>query len=296
MYITSVDISIQFLDSDGNPASLGHHNLSGVVRNSLGDVVQTLTMDDMTESQTGLYVLNGYDVSDSNVFPGTSLTIFWSTHDHHVQPEVSRQTYALFAEHPSYVRSRYLIWEPSPLKSSFYGYKVSRKLPGETEYTVVGNTTFPYFFEETEFDVPNTFHAAKYKITELNFGSLNQDVPSEGITGISFKRVESPHQHCRLYGRITDVQGSGYPAMISFFVHEVDTPQEIGGSHLMRRNEVNVYPNARGEFSIPLVQGALVTAEASDICVNARFVVPREYSFNFKDLEFYPLDTTYRAQ
>ena len=77
--------------------------------------------------------------------------------------------------------------------------------------------------------------------------------------------------------------------MVSFFVHEVDTPQQIGGSHLMRRNEVNVYPNARGEFSIPLVQGALVTAEASDICVNARFVVPREYSYNFKDLEFTPL-------
>jgi len=291
MYITSVDTSIQFLDANGAATSV--NALSGVVRNSIGEVVQTLVLNDMAEDSVGLYTKT-LDVSDSNVFPGTSLTIVWSTTDPNGTPEVARQTYAIFAEHPSYVRSRYLIWEPSPLNSALYGYQVERQLPNEAEYTVIGNTTSNYFFDETEFDVPATFHRAKYRISELRFG--NDSVPTATITGITFKRVESPHQHCRLYGRITDVQGSGYPAMISFFVHEVDTPQEIGGSHLMRRNEVNVYPNARGEFSIPLVQGALVTAEASDICVNARFVVPREYSYNFKDLEFYPLATTYRAQ
>ena len=114
MYITSVDISIQFLDANGSPVSVGNEGLTGVVRNSLGDVVQTLTLNDLLETSTdgngdpifGLYTLPGYDVSDSNVFPGTSLTIFWSTTDPNSGPEVARQTYALFAEHPSYVQSQ----------------------------------------------------------------------------------------------------------------------------------------------------------------------------------------------
>ena len=98
-----------------------------------------------------------------------------------------------------------------------------------------------------------------------------------------------------MFGEVLGVTGAGVIESIYFFVHEKDAPQTTGRSMLMRRNEISVSPTAGGQFSVPLICGSLVTAEIPGAGINRRFIVPNKPRVNFKDLEFYPLDT-HRAQ
>ena len=294
MHITTVDISITTLDSAGAAASAPL--LYGVIRNSRGEIVQVLTLDDVTETSLGVYELSGFDVSDSTKFPGTEMTIFWCTKSDSVSPQTALQRYTLYADHPSGVTTRLLTWMPSYRKRKLYGYRVSRKLASETEYTTLANTVYPYYFDRTSYATPAAFHAASFRVEELIWNTSDDELPILGAQVDQFKTIETRHDYCEVYGEIYDVIGGSVADNIIFYVHEDDAPQNYSDtSMLARRNGYAAPVNYRGEFSAPLLRGALVTAEIADAGLNARFVVPDQPHALLKDLTLYPFDT-HRAQ
>lgn len=294
MYITTVDLEIQTLNANGVPTSPSV--LYGVVRNSQGELIQELSFEDLKEEAQGYYTYRNYDVSDTQKFPGTYLTVFWCTKSDDISPERALSVYDIFGEHSSGFKNRLFTWCPSYKQTNLYGYEVYRTKPDESEEIPIARTVFPYWFDETEYANEAEFQNSTFRVRELVWDDrFEEGLGPDRYVG-KLAAIESNHVYCRLYGRIVDVIGHGRPQMLSFYVHEVDAPQEIDDSYLMRRNEVNVHINSRGEFSVPLIQGALVTAEISDAGISHRFVVPRAHTCQFKELDFYPLDTNYRAQ
>lgn len=294
MHITTVDISITTLDSAGAAASAPL--LYGVIRNSRGEIVQVLTLDDVTETARGVYEISSFDISDSTKYPGTEFTIFWCTKSSDVSPQTALQRYAIYADHPSGVTTRLITWMPTYRKSLLYGYRIARKLASETEFTTLGYSVYPYFFDRTSYSAPAEFHAASFLINELIWSSTDEAEPILGNECGQVNFIETRHDYCEVYGEIYDVIGGSVADNITFYVHEDDAPHRYSDTSLLARRNGYVAPvNYRGEFSAPLLRGALVTAEIADAGINARFVVPDQPHALLKDLTLYPFDT-HRAQ
>lgn len=293
MHITSVSISITTVNLSGVATSAP--TLVGHVTNMHGDCVEVLTLEELTETSIGVYEIAAYDVTDSDKFPGTEFTIFWGTSSTDTTPQTALQRYEIYGEHPSGVSTRLFNWCPSFREMRLYGYQVSRKLAVETEFTVIGRTVFPYFFDRNTYANPVEFYTTTFQIHELVWKIDGVDTPSVGNAITLFTVTENQKEYCQVYGEVYDVMGGARAEHVNFFVHEQDMPQVNEDSFLMRRNGVIAPVNYRGEFSIPLIKGALVTAEIADAGIYRRFVVPNAEHVNLKDLDFFPLET-HRAQ
>jgi len=289
MHITAVDIAIRTLNSAGVPASAPQ--LYGVVRNAHGEQVAVLTFENMVEVTAGVYELDAYDVSDAVLFPGTEFTIFWCTKSDVISPETALQRYTIYANHPTGVTTRLISWCPSYRPAKLYGYRITRKLRDEEEFTFLANTVYPYYFDRTEYDTPADFHLASFLVFELVWHDGTIDEPSLGDQVFVVSFTESRHEYCEVYGEVIDVSGGASANTVNFFVHEIDTPQDSGTALFMKRHEITAPVNYRGEFSAPLIRGALVTAEIAEAGINRRFVVPNTPHALMKDLTFYPLET-----
>lgn len=301
MHIESVNIEVQILDSAGVPTSAPL--LYGVVRNNNGKIVDNLSLEDLTEVTTGVYQLLAYDVTDTQRFPGTEFTIFWCTQSIATSPETALQAYVIFGEHPTGFQTRLITWCPTYREEHLYGYEIFRSLPwpserGAVEMTgleSIGRSLYPYFFDQSDYVSSAEYHRTTFEVRELIWRA---DVPEEPGYGSQTSRVEiieSPYNYCKINGHVSNVSGDTSAHMLSFMVHEQDAPQKFGFSYLQRRNEVSVPINEQGYFSVPLLQGSLVTVELSDIGLMAKFVVPRQTTVAFSCLDFHPIDT-HRAQ
>lgn len=291
MFTTAIDIQIRILDSTGSPASAT--SLQGIVRNFEGTQVDTLTFDDLFETSTGVYEAQGYDVSDPNKFPGTELTVFWCVTGQGLSPETAYQRYDIFSPLPTSGSTRMLKWCPVT-DPKVYGYQIFRKLETDAEPLEYGRSVFPYFFDRGTYTDQREFELATFSAQPLRWGT-DATTPTADGNSRAVERVVNDKQYCEVFGEILDVMGSGTAESIYFYVHESDAPQASGRSLFMRRNEIAVTPNTRGQFSIPLVQSALITAEIPAAGIIRRFIVPSKPRVNFKDLDFYPLET-HRAQ
>lgn len=290
MFTTTIDIQIRTLDSLGTPVSVP--SIEGIIRNYEGERVATLTLDDLSESSTGVYEAVGYDVSDSQKFPGTELTIFWCVLEAGISPEVAFQRYSLFSPVNISGTTRILTWCPRQA-SEVYGYEIFRTLQGE-QPTSYAKTVFPYFFDRGTYLDQKAWELAKFEAQPMVW-TTESDTPEGNGVVYEVERVVNDKTYCEIFGEVLEVSGAGVVESIYFYVHEKDAPQGSGRSFLMRRNEVSVSPNARGQFSVPLICGSLVTAEIPSAGIIRRFIVPDTPRVNFKDLDFYPLDT-HRAQ
>ena len=288
MFTTTANIQIRTLNSSGTPTSAV--SLEGVVRNFEGERVDTITFDDLTETAAGVYTAV-YDVADSDKFPGTEFTVFWCVADQDVSPEIAYQSYPLFSPLPTSGSTRLLTWCPR-VAPGVYGYEIFRSLPDQSALPY-GKSVFPYFFDRGEYATPRDRALAQFSIQTLLWGP--DETPTASGEVLEGELIVNDKDYCEVFGEIIDVRGAGRLDSVYFYVHEKDVPQESGRSYLMRRNEVSVTPNVRGQFSVPLVQGSLVTAEIPGAGVIRRFIVPDRPKVNLKDLEFYPLDT-HRAQ
>lgn len=290
MFTTSIDIQIRTLDSTGAPVSVS--SIEGIVRNSEGNRVATLTLEDLPETSRGVYGVQGYDVSDSQKFPGTELTVFWCVPEAGASPEEAFQRYSIFSPVNVSGTTRMLTWCPTQAPN-VYGYELFRKLDGG-ERVSYAKTVYPYFFDRGIYLDQKEWELAKFQ-AEPMIWTTEVDTPEGNGVVSEVNRVVNDKQYCEIFGEVLDVVGAGVVESIYFYVHETDAPQNSGRSFLMRRNEISVTPNARGQFSAPLICGSLVTAEIPGAGVTRRFIVPNTPRVNFKDLEFYPLDT-HRAQ
>lgn len=290
MFTTTIDIQIRTLDSLGAPVSVP--SIEGIIRNYEGERVATLTLDDLAETSTGVYEALGYDVSDSQKFPGTELTVFWCVLTEGISPEVAFQRYSIFSPVNVSGTTRMLTWCPRQ-SSDVYGYQIYRKLT-DGEPTEYGQSIFPYFFDRGTYASQKEWELASFSAEPMTWSTAS-DTPTGNGTVYEVERIVNDKTYCEIFGEVLEVSGAGVVESIYFYVHEKDAPQESGRSFLMRRNEISVSPNARGQFSVPLICGSLVTAEIPGAGIIRRFIVPNTPRVNFKDLEFYPLDT-HRAQ
>jgi len=288
MYTSTIDITIRTINSLGEPTSAPA--LYGIVHNIRGEQVDVLTLERLIESAPGVYNLDDYSVSDTNTFPGTELTIFWCTQSTTVSPETALQRYALFAKHPSGVVNRLLTWYPSYRRNNLYGYRIYRQLRGEETPTVLGQTIYPYFFDRSVYTTPTEFHLARFTVYELAWLATPTDEPIEGGAILMLRKTETRHSFCEVYGEVVDVMGGSSAESVNFFVHEKDAPQTVKTSFMARRDAVTAPVNCRGEFSIPLIQGALVTADMPEAGVQRRFVVPNKARVALKDITHYPVE------
>ncbi len=328
MFTETIDITVQVLDSAGAPASAPL--LFGIIRNSLGDIVQTLDLDDLEEVAVGSYQLLSYDVSDHVKFPGTELTIFWCTQSCDYTPAEALQTYRIYSPRAFAYAHRLLRWCPSFRKEGLYGYEVFRSLPSATPepfngtlyddnlllnldvlnpstpgvgfvpeqegqttsliYESIGKTVYPYLFDLSEYPSESEFARTKYLVKELVW---NRDYlePFAANQTSMVDVVLSPYDYCKINGSFIDVSGDSSSQNLSFFIHDKDSPQKYGAANFQRRNEVPIHINRQGYFSAPLLQGALCTVECPDVGLNARFVVPYLPVVDFKDLDLYHFDT-----
>jgi hypothetical protein len=291
MFTTTIDIQIRTLDSTGSPTSVS--DLEGIVRNFEGAHVDTLTFDDLVETSAGVYAAQGYDVSDASKFPGTELTVFWCVEDAGVSPETAYQYYEIFSPLATSGSTRLLTWCPVT-DPEVYGYQIFRKLETDTEAQEYGRSVFPYFFDRGTYNDQREFELATFSAQPLRWGT-DGTVPTADGNSRDVTLVVNDKQYCEIFGEVLDALGDGSAESIYFYVHESDAPQASGRSLFMRRNEIAVTPNTRGQFSIPLVQSALITAEIPAAGIIRRFIVPSKPRVNFKDLDFYPLET-HRAQ
>lgn len=288
MYTSTIAVSIRTINSLGVPTSAPE--LYGVVHNIRGEQVDVLTFERLTETAPGVYSLDDYSVADTNKFPGTELTIFWCTRSSTVSPEVSLQRYPIFAKHPSGFTNRLLTWHPSYRRNNLYGYRIYRRLRDEEAATVFANTVYPYFFDRSVYDTPTDFHLAQFTVSELVWGATQFDEPIEGVGSYIIRKTETRREFCEIYGEVVDVMGGSSAESVNFFVHEKDAPQVNGTAFLSRRDSVTAPVNYRGEFSIPLIQGTLVTADIPEAGIQRRFVVPNKARAALKDIPHYPVE------
>ncbi len=290
MFTTTIDIQIRTLDSLGTPVSVPA--IEGIIRNYEGERVATLTLEDLTETSTGVYAADGYDVSDSQKFPGTELTIFWCVLEEGISPEVAFQRYSIFSPVNVSGSTRILTW-CARQDPKVYGYEIFRTIQGEGP-TSYAKTVFPYFFDRGTYTNQKEWELARFSAQPMVWTPAADTPKSNGVT-YEVTRIVNDKTYCEIFGEVLDVSGSGVAESIYFYVHEKDAPQNSGRSFFMRRNEISASPNYRGQFSVPLICGSLVTAEIPSAGIIRRFVVPNTPRVNFKDLDFYPLDT-HRAQ
>ena len=291
MFTESLLLQVQILNNAGVAASASI--LYGVVRNSEGTVVRTLTLDDVTEVARGLYEYT-LDVSDTEIFVGNEVTVFWCTRSEELTPEKAFNRYPIYSPNSYTSTTRLITWCPSYRTKGLYGYTVQRKMPGESSYTEVAKTIYPYWFDDTEYESVEQRKRSLWNVYSLIWMHTRSE-PGRGTQMGDITCIETDHKYCEIFGSVRDLIGGHASDTLNFFVHEHDAPQLIGSSYMTRRNEVTAPINSAGLFKIPLIQGALVTVELSDAGIIGKFVVPRVANCPFKEIDFTPIDT-HRAQ
>jgi len=290
MFTTTINIQIRTLDSSGSPVSVSL--IEGIVRNYEGTHVATLTLEDLSEISQGVYTAVDYDVSDGQMFPGRELTVFWCVPEAGASPETAYQRYDLFSSVGFSGSTRLLTWCPTQAPN-VRGYEIFRSVAGAPAEPY-GKSMFPYFFDRGVYATQRDWELSVFTAQPMTWTSVS-DTPVANGADYEVTTTVNDKTYCDVFGEVLDVAGAGVIESIYFFVHEKDAPQTAGRSMLMRRNEVSVSPTAGGQFAVPLICGSLVTAEIPGAGIIRRFIVPNKPRVNFKDLEFYPLDT-HRAQ
>ena len=134
----------------------------------------------------------------------------------------------------------------------------------ETEYTDTAGT-IDYF----------------YKVAGVDQFSVEGDL-SEPISGYD------PSEVCRVYGSIVNIDGSladsdEYRVEVTFYVNTNDLPR-FAQNNLLTRHDVIAKTDARGIFSVNLVQGALATMHVKDTGLKRRFMVPVASELKLEDI------------
>ena len=289
----TVDLTVNTINSKGQYQS--SYGLCGRVRNGLGKLVDSLTLDHLTETARGRYQLLGYDISDPVKFPGSRISVFWSTIDVDLSPETPLVEYNHMPTHPTGYKHRMFTWRPSSDKH-LYGYQIERKLASEVEYSIVGFAEFPYYFDPATYTSVNQARGAIFRATELRWQTDTEDGPITGEQCANICLSELREDVCILGGFINNVMGSNAKVeSLHFYVHHKDGPMFLDGSAYVKDNEITAQVNNYGAFSIPLVRGLLVAVDAPDVGLRGKFVVPDQPDACLADLEIIQFDL-HRAQ
>lgn len=291
MYTEYVELQVEILNSAG--AATSARTLYADIRNSLGELVKTISLNDVTEVTPGVYTYT-LDIRDTSLYVGTSITVLWCTKDEGLVPAQAFVRYKILSPEPFGNNVRLLTWSPSHRKRGYYGFRIYRQLPPDGPLEEIGNSTFPFWFDDSEYPSIDAKQRVRYVIRELIW-TFDQEGIVETGNPVNLNVIDTNHKYCTITGQISDLMGAHASDSLSFFVHESDAPQRIGAAYLTRRNEVTVPINERGYFGIPLIQGSYVTVELSDAGIYGKFVVPRTEASPFKNLCFTDLDT-HRAQ
>lgn len=167
--------------------------------------------------------------------------------------------------------------------------------PKLSGYTVTGGSggTVPsnIFADSNNYADQATADLISYGVSAVSgaFGNSDDLTPSTNIGSI--RRFSTEASLCIVSGQMVNVAGMGARASIKFFVHHNDVPFLLDGAGgFLVADEVVIYPNAAGEWSIPLLVGALVTIHAPAAHVQYKFTVPDQPTAVLKDLDLLPVE------
>lgn len=290
---TIIDINIKAVNKFGAGVSVAA--LCGEVINDLGKVVDTITLNELTELTHGVYQLRNYRIDDVSKFPGSTFSIFWSVCEDNVSPSEVFQYYNIQSDHATGYKHRMFTWAPSGNKS-LSGYLIQRKKPGEDAYTDIGLASYPYWFDREVYDSISEARASVFQVMEQLWLVGKPEGPQGGQIMPNVCLTELQSDVCQLGGSVLDVVGRNAKVdSIYFFVHHKDAPMLLGANLYVKDNEYAVPVNPQGFFSAPLVQGLLMTIHIPAAGLAAKFVVPSQAHACLSDLELMPIEL-HRAQ
>lgn len=290
---TSIDVNIRTLTAKGVPQSAS--SLNGIVLNSLGEQVFVFSFENLTETALGVYEYLNFDLTDYNLFPGSTFTIFWCSEDSEVSPEETFQYCNFQPNSPVQYKHKILTWCPYSHKRLF-GFRINRKLPSETSFTEYDFSYHNWYFDTGTYTSTYQLKATQWQVQTMLWNPTDDADPVFGPAASGPQLTLYNEDFCVVSGKITDVRGLPELAdSVYFYVHEDDAPMSSGSRFIARRNEVVAPVNNNGDFAVPLIQGAYVTCQIPDAGFSAKFVVPCQDICSLSDLTLIEIEP-YRGQ
>lgn len=285
-----VSLTARFLDATGVGVSPGHQY--GAIRNSLGIIQDNISpssnpaLVSLTDSGGVLFFSSPvYIVTDYLAFPGTFLTVDWSTAASPAgSPSPAFSTIHWFAPLSTTNADKNIItWA---LEGDTVGYEiVARVSPLASPWSPVGYTSFPFFIDESTY-TPIQLNSVEYEVRRLVWDetqTLTEPVIVSPPLPISV--YQTAQEYCIVTGSILGLYGEQATVdFVRFVVLEKDAPENVGTVFFTKYNEVEVVVDEYGLFAAPLVQGLTVLGEIPQIGYSKKFTVPAKPQANLSDI------------
>lgn len=286
-----VDLEVRYLDVESG-RGIALDQISGVVKNARGEVVETVVPDPASDADGVYYVVSDYDVARQE-FAGLFLTVDWSAvRFGTVLPLCTkRYDYRPVSRAQGYVNI--VTWEPICTNAIFY--EITREKDNVEEF--VGRSFTNMFIDRTVF--ANEMEANSYKYfaypAEAKPGTSQPDGSNYEVSQsrINATVQRAPGPVCLLSGRIIDVFGRSahltfedatYEHEIAFCINPRDYHTIVRDLYIVPE-DVYAPLNDAGEFYAPLLQDLVVEMRVPHNRFRGRFVVPRLDNATLEDLD-----------
>lgn len=289
-----IDLDVRYLDAVSGEG-VAVETIHGVVKNSLGVVIEEITPVAETDLSGVIYYARDYDVRNGAKFPGLFLTVDWvAVRYGTVLPTFSKR-YDYRPVTVEAASATVMQWDPSTDPLVMF-YEINRTRAGETAPTYVGRSFGPFFVDRTVF--PNEFEARSWNYTATPFARTPGTLQADGSDYRALGTQSSPLRIwrssaavCMVSGKVTDITGGSgvafyadrkWPEVI-FAVHPRATQQLVGDKYLMPE-DVSARVALDGSFTVILLQDTIVEFRVSCTYFRGRFVVPRRESATIGDV------------
>jgi hypothetical protein len=281
-----VDLSVRYRDIfTGRNVSVDY--ISGIVRNSRGLVIESITPLPYTDVDGAYYSAVDYDVRDASKFPGAFLTVEWTAYKMGIAlPLLKHYDYQPVSE--DYADKTLLYWLPLTPPGSAYFYEVHRTRNDGTD-ELAGRSFGSSFVDAYPFDNEFEARAWLYKMKPFRRTGAEglqpdgSDLISQGTALEPYLMFRTSAPVCSVTGRLTDVGGrpifSGEfkfeMASVVFKVNRRDRWQIVGDT-LFTNESLYAGISESGRFTIDLIQDCVVEMWIPFMNFAARFIVPRK--------------------
>ena len=291
-----INLDVRYRDVE-TEEGIAVEKITGIVRNSVGTVIEEVTPDAMLDTEGVFYRVPDYDTRDASKFFGLFITVEWRAQRYNVWLPTFEKKYFIdpVAEAPANRTVIYWLPYDDPNLLFYNIYRYREDVEGDV---FVGRSYSPSFVDEYPFE--NEFEARswKYRINPVLHvqGLLQPDgtdyvEQDEGITPTVTYRTNGGT--CLLTGSIVDVSGNPVNfntdtverSSVVFRINWRDRFQ-ILQSAIISTEDVYALPSYDGRFSVNLIWDAVVEMWIPPLNFRVRFLVPRLNRVDFSSLEF----------
>ena len=288
-----LDLMVRYRDPTSQ-RGVAVDEISGIVKNSKGVTIETITPVAETDAEGVIYGVRDYDATNTADFPGEFLTVDWITTLHGIQLPTFAKTYD-YRPTGKEARAATTVSWPADARALFY--EVYRERDGASVFIgrSFGNVYVDRYPFENEAEARSYCYFAYAAISTP--GTLkplggDYEIRESSIPATTVQRVTTAV--CLIEGRILDVFGLSanivFPADDPTYGHQIVFSVNTRDYHIIRGESYivpeDVYAtlNARGEFSAALVQDLVVELRVPLNRFRGRFVVPRKDRAILEDL------------